>query len=351
MRQRCFLVISLVLILALPCLGMSAPQKPVTVAELALYKGTDRQQILEEGAKKEGRLTFYTTGILKQTVRPLVDAFEKKYPFIKVEIWRAETNQLITRIFEEYKVSKYLADVIELTQNGEIVMEEGGFLQPYYSPNLEYLEDRTIKKGPGGGAFSAAHYQSGIGLGYNTKLINRDQLPKTYQDLLDPKWKGKLTIVGSNTGITWMGGILDTYGEEFVGKLADQKFSVHAVSARALLDMAINGEYNFSPTIFDSHVAKSKGEGAPVDWIPLEPVSIFLGQIMLPKHSPHPHAALLFIDFDLSKQGGELYKMNGYVSPRKDVPGEKIYKKHYGPRSTKQVEHWNNVFDKLFIEK
>ncbi len=346
-----FYVYILATLFVLTGISVSAQKSSMTVAELALYKGADRQQILEEGARKEGRLVYYTTEILKQTLRPKVDAFQKKYPYIKVEIWRAGTEALVPRALEEYAAGKHTADLLGVTQEGGIVMREKGILQPFYSPNLFYIEEGAISKAPDEGAFSAGHYENGHGLGYNTKLINREQVPKTYQDLLNPKWKGKVAIAGSNTGVNWMGAMFLTYGEEFVKKVAQQNFDVHMVSARAILDMIINGEYIFSPTTTDAHVIKSRQEGAAVDWVPLEPVPAYIGQIALYKHSPHPYAALLFIDFDLSKEVGELYKANGYNSTRKDLSGEKTYKKFYGARSTKEALEWDELFKRLFLKK
>ena len=119
----------------------------------------------------------------------------------------------------------------------------------------------------------------------------------------------------------WVGVMLATYGEDFVRQMAKQDFTVHAVTANAVLDMVINGEYMLSPFQSDAQVSVSKKSGAPIDWVPIEPVPIMLGQIVLPKHSPNPHAALLFLDFELSKEIGELHKATGYVPTRKDVPG------------------------------
>ncbi|MFC1814616.1 ABC transporter substrate-binding protein [Thermodesulfobacteriota bacterium] len=328
-----------------------AAQKPKTVAELALYKGADRQQILEEGAKKEGKLVFYTTQIVKQTVRPLVNAFQKKYPYIKVEFWRASMSKIIPRVREEFKSGKHIVDVISFTQAGEMVLEELGIIQPFYSPNLVQIEDDALKKAQGGGTFYAGHYISGKGMGYNTELITKDQLPKSYQDLLDPKWKGKLTLAGSNSGVYWMGTLLATYGEDFVRQMAKQNFDVHVVSGRAILDLVIAGEYVFSPTCFDAHVTYSKKMGAPIDWVPLEPAHAILHQIVLPKRLSHPHAALLYIDFDLSKKAAELYKAGGYISPRKDVANQLKYKKYYGPESTKQFMRWTKLFRELFMKQ
>ncbi len=326
----------------------AAAKKPMTLAELALYKGADRQKMLEEGAKKEGTLVFYTTGTQAQY---LVKAFQKRYPYIKVELWRGGTDEVLPKILEEYKAGRYVVDVIGPTQAAEIVLREAGLLQPFYSPELASIEEEAMNKATGGSVYSAQHFQSGVGLGYNTKLIKKEQLPKSYQNLLEPKWKGKLPIVGSETGVLWMGGLLAAYGEEFIKKLAAQQFIVHMVSGRALNDMVVAGEFDFSPTIFDSHVDASKKKGAAVDWIPLEPVSCNLGQIMLPKYSVHPHAAMLYIDFDLSREAGEIYKAEGYNSPRKDVANLRNYKKFYGFESTAEVAKLNRLFKNLFLHK
>jgi len=327
---------------------LAAAKKPSTVAELALYKGVDRQKILEEGARKEGKLSFYTTGT---QAKYIVQAFEKKYPFIKVEAWRANTREVVAKILEEYRAKKTASDIIGGTDAAGIVLREASLLQPFYSPEVPYIEEGAVEKAPGGGVFSVGHFQSGRGIGYNTKLIKKEALPKTYQDLLNPKWKGKMPIVGDWGGVVWMGGILSTLGEDFVRKLAQQDFIIHMVSARALNDMIVAGEYALSPTISDSHVAASKQDGAPVDWLALEPVACNLGQILLHKDALHPHAAMLFIDFDLSKEAGEIYKTEGYNTPRTDVANLRKYKMFFGFTSSQEVKRVSDLFDKLFLKK
>jgi len=329
----------------------SAAKSPTTPAELALYRGADRQQILEAGAKKEGKLILYTTGILNQTVTPKVNAFQKKYPYLKVEIWRAETVSLVSKYLQEYGAGRYAVDVIEVTQSGEVILEEKKALLPFFSPNLSSIDSDAIKKSPGGEALAVGTYESGRVLGYNTKLVKKEQLPRSYKDLADPKWRGKVALAGSSSGVNWMGTILNFNGEELVQKIAKQNFDLHEVSARAVLDMVINGEYALSPTCTDSHVIESKKKGAPVDWIPLEPVQVNSGQIMLPPNPPNPHAALLYVDFNLSREVGELYLGTGYDSPRKDIPDQKTYKKYYGPDTTEQFAKWLEIFNKYFIKK
>ena len=330
--------------------ALPAQKRPATVAELALYNGADRQQILEEGARKEGKLTFYTTHILNKLY---VDAFQKKYPFIKVESWRASTNALLPRILEEHKSARHTVDVIEASQLVMLVTQKMGMLQPFYAPNLAFIEEDAITRAPGEGIFRATMRESGIGLACNTKLIAREELPKTYQDLLDPKWrgKGKVAIGFDTSGRSWMEAMLFAHGEEFVRRMANQNFDLHAVTSRGILDMMINGEYRLSPTIYDSHVSASKKKGAPVDWFPLEPVPVTLSQAALYRYTSRPHSALLFLDFEFSKESAEIMKATGYTSNRKDYAGEKSYKKYYGTETAEAEAKMAELFSRLFVKK
>ncbi len=344
-------VIVLTVALAFPGGGLSAANKP-TVADLALYQGADRQQILEAGARKEGKLVFYTTGTIEQSVGPLVEAYKKKYPFMTVEIWRADTNALTSRIVEEFRAGKSAFDTVEGTQTNMMMLQKVGIVQPFYSPNLAHMEKEALTLAADGAAYAAVFRATGIGLGYNTKLIGKGQLPKTYQDLLDPKWKGKMALAGSSTGTNWLGAILAAHGEEFVKRLSQQDFVVHMISGFALLNMVSNGEFALSPTIFDSHAIAAKAKGAPVDWLPLEPVHVNAGQIALAKEARHPHAAMLFIDFELSREGAEIQKSRGYAHLRKDVSSlTQPYKKYFGSDSIEEVRKAQALFNRAFLKK
>ncbi len=346
-------VLFLMAMLLLPGQVLGAAKKPATMAELAMYSGADRQQILEEGAKKEGKLTFYTSGILKQAVNPVVESFKKKYPYIKVDIWRASSMELISRSTEEFRAGRQQFDAMEGTQTNMLVIQQVGIVQPFTSPNLAQMEDEAKTAAPGGGVLAVAFRSSGIGFGYNTKMLGKDQLPKTYQDLLDPKWKGKLAIAGSDTGVNWLSAIYRNVGEDLLKKIANLGYPVHMVSGQALLDMIVNGEYAASPTIFDSHVFGSKKRGAPVAWVPLEPVRVNVGQIALAKQAPHPCAALLFADFELSRESGEIHRGVGYDSFRKDVAPvlDQRYKRYFGKDTMEAVREEHALFDKLFVKK
>jgi len=343
------LVLVLAILSSLPCPILAAAKKPVTLAELALYKGTDRQQILEEGARKEGKVTLYTSGT--QAVNPVTEAFEKKYSFIKVDSWRASSAPLISRTVEEFRSGRYAFDVMEGTQSNMMVLQELGIVQAFYVPNLIFMEEEGMTPAPGGGVYAVALRSHGVGFGYNTKLVSKAQLPRTYQDLLDPRWKGKLAVAASDTGPNWAGTIYHKYGEELLRKIAAQDFTIHTVSALTLLDMIVNGEYPASPTIFDSAVFGRKQKGAPVAWVPLEPVRVNVGQVALAKHAPHPYAALLFADFKISKESAVIHRGLGYDNFRKDVlPIEQRYKKYFGQDTIEEVKEEHDLFNRLFMK-
>ena len=178
-RIGCLLVHVLAAVFVFTGIAMSAQKKPATVAELALYDGADRQQILEEGARKEGKLTFYTTSQEEAVYNPKLAAFQKKYPYIKVEMWRASSTNLLPRVVEEYMAGRNVVDIIELSQVSQLAMEDKGILQPFYSPNFAFIHEGAIRKAPGSGAFAAGFREGGYGLAYNTKLIARKEIPKT----------------------------------------------------------------------------------------------------------------------------------------------------------------------------
>lgn len=241
---------------------------------------------------------------------------------------------------------------MEGTQSNMMVMQGMKIAQSFYVPNLAYIEEDGITPAPGGGVYAAALRVHGVGFGYNTKLLSKAQLPKTYQDLLDPRWKGKLAIT-DDTGPSWAGTINHFYGEDLLKKIAQQDFAVHTFTPLTLLDMIIAGEYSASPTIFDSAVfGRKKAKGAPVAWVPLEPVRVNVGQVALAKHAPHPYAALLFADFKISKESAEIHRGLGYDSFRTDVlPVEQRYKKYFGQETIEAVKVEENLFNKLFIKR
>jgi len=241
-----------------------AANAPMSPAQLALYQGADREKILTEGAKKEGQLTLYDS---HTWFRTFVKEFEKKYPFIKVSEWRNDSKNVIRRAMEEFKSSRNLADVIETTAEGMGLMKRDAMFQEYYSPEARYYPDDVKSKGKNG-LYYLGDRETYNSLGFNTNVIGPNEAPRMLKELLDPKWKGKMSIVSTSTGVRWIGNTLNTMGREFLDKMAEQELKVQDMSGAALSGLVASGEVPLSPTIFDADVTVAKQKGAPIEWRP-----------------------------------------------------------------------------------
>jgi iron(III) transport system substrate-binding protein len=207
--------------LATPTMGFTAGAS-MSVAQIALYQGADREKILIEGAKKEGQLTFYNS---HTWFRTFVKDFEKKYPFIKVAEWRNDSKNVLRRVLEESKAGRSIVDVVETTPEAMGVMKRDGLLQEYYSPEARHFPEELKPKGKHG-FFYLPDRETYNSLGFNTSLILPADAPRTMKDLLNPKWKGKMSIAGTSTGVRWVGNALDTLGREYLEKMAEQEVRV-----------------------------------------------------------------------------------------------------------------------------
>jgi len=282
-----------------------AQGKPGAVAALAAYNRPDRERILIEGAKKEGKVLWYTS-LAGGPNKQIPQAFEKKYPGIKVEVFRSSSDAIIARVLQEAEAKRYLVDAIETTFPILKIMRESNLLAPYFSPLLAQYDDEVKELADQGLVYWVSDRESYIGVAYNTNMIKGSALPQSYGDLLKPELKGKLGFATSDTGTRVMGAMLTFKGEEFVHKLKAQDVTLHAVSGRAILDMVVSGELGASPTSFLSHARVSIKKGAPIKWQPMEVVPSNAGGVVLTAHAPHPHAALLFNDFLLGAEGQKI---------------------------------------------
>jgi iron(III) transport system substrate-binding protein len=332
-----------------------------TVAEIALMKSADREKVLIEGAKKEGKVVFYTGLIVDQVVRPVKAAFEKEYPFLQVEFFRGNSDRLAQKMLAEYQAKRYEVDVVSGSSAATILLR-AGVMQRFYSPPIaEYPSE--LKDANGFWGSTNVYFMT---LGYNTKMVKASELPKTYEDLLNPRWKGQMmwsTSRGSGAP-QFIGNILLTKGEEagkaYLQKLKQQNIAKSTASARQILDLVIAGEYPMAIQIFNHHAYISKKAGAPVDWQPLEPVTATINSIGLAKNAPHPHASMLFLDFVLSKKGQKVFQAANYLPAHPDIPALQPDLKPGGGRFKKanylspeilfdKSNEWSDYFDKEFL--
>jgi iron(III) transport system substrate-binding protein len=336
-------------------LSHSAQSKPLSPSELALYQGADREKILLEGARKEGQVTFYTSNTW--VAGPVSQEFEKKYPFVKANVWRSDSKSLLKRLTEEVTAGRFLADVVETSPEYITILLRNNILQEHLSPELSaYGEDGKVKGKRG--VYAWTNREIYISLGFNTKLVPPAEAPKTVKDYLDPKWKGKMSIAGTTTGVQWVGAVVESMGREFLEKLSAQDINVQNMSGAALSGLIASGEVPLSPTIFNSNIFTHKQQNAPVDWRPLDPVIAGVGSSGMIVNSPHPHAALLFLDYLHSKFGQQVALKGGLSSARTDIGSleqkfKKVYiESEYTPEEfEKKFNEWETLMRRLFIQK
>jgi ABC-type Fe3+ transport system substrate-binding protein len=342
------------------CALFRSASSAATVEEVALMKSANREKSLIEGAKKEGKITLYTGLIVDQVVRPVKDAFEKEYPFIQLEFFRGNTERLAQRMLAEYQAKRYEVDVISGSAAATI-LQRAGLMQRFYSPPIaEYPPELKDPKGFWGS--TNVYFMT---LGYNTRTVKASELPKTYEDLLNPRWKGQMmwsTSRGSGAP-QFIGNILLSMGQEagkaYLRKLKAQNVAKSTASARQILDLVIAGEYPLAIQIFNHHAYISKTAGAPVDWQPLEPVTATNNSIGLAKNAPHPNAAMLFLDFVLSKKGQRVFQAVNYLPAHPEVaalqadlkPGIRFKKANYLSPDVllDKGNEWSDYFDKEFL--
>ena len=277
---------------------------------------------LVEAAKKEGTVVWYASVIANQLARPMVAAFEKKYPGIKVQLVDGQATDLVVKLINEGKAGNIQADVSHGAANIRAPLEDAGLVDTYLPESAkDYSGDL---KDPG----SKWVAQSMLYLlpAYNSDMVAEKDAPKSFEDLLDPKWKGKMAwtnamVQGGAPG--FIGTVLGSMGEEkgmdYLRKLSAQKMINVPANQRVVLDQAIAGEFPIALSVFINHVAISAQKGAPIKPILVNPVTGIIDTAFLIKGAKHPNAGKLLIDFIVSKEGQEIFRDADYIPAHPEV--------------------------------
>ena len=268
-----------------------------------------------EGAKKEGAVMWYTSMAIDQS-KVVVDRFQQRYPFIKTSFLRLGGGAVMNRVLTEARAGKHLFDVVG--GRGEMIQafKERGLLASYRSPETAMIDPDLFDKD----GYWYVYYVVPNALGYNTKLVKKEAVPKTYEELLHPKWKGR-KISMDNEGYLLLQGLSSAWGREkaidYMRKLAGQE-PVLSRGNTERVTMTSAGEYPL--VIAYAHaVEREKFKGGPMDWIALEPAVVEIDPLMIGSKAPNPNAARLFLDYVLSKEGQEMLLEFQRIPVRKDV--------------------------------
>jgi iron(III) transport system substrate-binding protein len=281
------------------------------------YRGADRDTRLVERAKREGSVVLYTS-LAPTESQPLSDAFQRKYG-IKVVLWRGLSDQVVQRVVVEARGRRNAVDVIETNGPEMEMLAREKLLGAIHSPYLADLPPGAI---PGHRTWFPDRFNFYV-VGFNTTKVQRSQIPATFEGFLDPKWKGRIAIEA--TDAEWMATLVKTWGEakglDYFRKLAALRPDVRKGHI-LLANLVVAGEVPVGLTAYNSNIVPLKRKGAPVDFVPVQPVVARPQGIGVARNAPHPHAALLFTDFVLSPEGQKLLESLGRVPASLRVKSE-----------------------------
>lgn len=346
--MRAFLL-ALALLVAGPGLPQAAADQ-AAVAAIAQFEGPDRTQRLIEGARKEGSLTLYTS-LTVEDMAALNSAFEKKYG-VKVRMWRAAADKVLQRAVTEARGGRFDVDVLEASTPALESLHRENLLAPVKSP---YQADLMPDAVPAHRAWVGSRLNVFVHA-YNTDLVKKAELPKTYQDLLHPRWKGKLGIEAADED--WFASVVNGLGEEAGLKLFRTLAAGNGISVRKghtlLTKMVASGEVPFALTVYNFTAEQLKQKGAPMDWYVMQPAVARANGLGLARNAPHPHAALLYYDFMISEEGQRILSSRDFLPTSKkfDSPFKNIPLKLVDPaQMLDESDKWTRLYDEIFVKQ
>lgn len=309
MKRRAFLALAL----ASTSAALASP-----VADIAQHEGSDRQQRLLEGARREGGVLNLYTSLTVEDMGALNAAFEAKYG-IRIRMWRAASDKVVQRVLAEARGGRHEVDIVETNAPPLESLHREGVLQAVRSPvHADLIAPALPAHREWAGSRLNVFVQA-----YNTQLVRKQDLPKTYADLLDPRWKGKLGIESSDED--WFAVVLGALGEGEGLKLFRRLVADNGVSVRKghtlLTNLVASGEVPLALTVYNFTAEQVKRKGAPLDWFVIPPAVARANGLALTRRAPHPHAALLYYDFVLGDEGQRLMLERGFMPASRKLEG------------------------------
>jgi iron(III) transport system substrate-binding protein len=342
---------------AILCLVRPAAAASVEDVEKSLRSLTaaQRKAAIEDGARKEGETVWYTSMSLTDFPK-IVGAFEKSHPYVKVQTNRLSQSSIMPKIETETRAGRFAVDIVGSAPVEMWELKQKNFSASYLSPELRAFPV---------GSFDPQGYWSStevtpLVLALNTKLVANEDVPRSYQDLLLPKWKGKMNF-GSDE-YAWYSVMLDGMGKakglDFMRALARQQLHIPGGSSIMRLQLMLAGESALVIAARGRRATEYKEKGAPIDYRMLDPYPGEPNSLALMRRSSHPHASMLFIDWMLSEEGQTVLAQQ---VPRmtlrkgiKQIPRhQELYKKEFvfvnpasiGPNLNELIASYQQIFN------
>ena len=315
---------------------------------LYMYQGADRDAKVLAEAKKQGQVVMYTSLNLKDSV-PITEAFERKTG-VRVQLWRASSEKVLQRAITEARAGRFACDIIETNGPEMEAAYRERLLEEFHSPHFRDLPPAAFPKH----RHWIADRFNFFTIGYNTNLVKPEEVPQKYEDLGHPRWAGRVGIEASD--VDWFGAMVKSMGEEkgmaFFRKLAQARPEVRT-GHTLMAELVASGEIALAATLYNHNVERLIVKGAPVKWKAIAPTFGRPNAIGCAKRAPHPHAALLFADFMLSREGQTLIK------ERNRVPSSLAVDTHLNKFAFQMIDpvitldendKWEKIWSDLFLK-
>ena len=335
------------------CFSITAPGAAITLPELASrvanLERSEREALLIKGAREEKEVLFYGTTPVTQ-VAVLRKSFNARYPFVELKHFYGLRQQILNKALSEFRGGAQLADVLMTDLSYGSLFVKEGVSHPVTTPEVKRYVHGSYD--PAGNWYTM--YLLSMALMYNRNMVKPADVPRSYQDLLDPKWKGKMVFDPEAAYV--MAAMEHAWGKEkardYLARLAKQNLILMRGSALST-QLVAAGEHPIGILVNGETTAEIREKGAPIGFSILAPKIIKPNGFFVAKRSPHPHTALLFADWALSEEGqrvlavelGKGVAMTGLPVKYKDFQGEPDY--IVGPEFGGQLKQYMSEFQKI----
>jgi iron(III) transport system substrate-binding protein len=302
-----------------------------------------------ECARKEGEVMVYHSTQLED-LKPVFDAFTKKYG-ISVKDWRSSSENVVQRVISEARANRHTVDLIENNSPEMEATRREKLLRRMDSRHFAELRPGTLP----------AHHEYATSTmdvfvqAYNTDKVKREELPKTFDDLADPRWKGRLGIELDDEA--WFGTLLDNLGQEKGLKLFNDIVARNGVSVRKghtlLAQLVATGEVPLALTVYNYKPPQIKAKGGKIDWIVLQPAIAQLHGVAVTAKAPHPCAAALLFDFFLG-EGQPILAARDFVPANSKVPspfGDMPIKFIDPAEALDKQDQWIKLYEETVVKR
>ena len=350
-RTPCLLLAFLCAVLAVPAQAVDPSPE---VAAVAALRGADRTAKLVAGAKKEGELMVYSSLTPGDQIK-LAEDFKTRYG-VTIKFWRGSQSNIISRVMSETRGGRYLFDAIETNAPQIEAISREGLLQDVGSP---YVDQELIPETVPPHHEWAPDRLNMVVFAYNTTAIRKEDLPRAWKDLLDPKWKGRIGL--ESTNVEWFETVVEAMGEkaglDFFRRLGESGVAVRTGHTHST-GLVIAGEIPMMIGVFSHDVDRMKPKNAPIDWFVLPPAVILPSAVGVSRRALHPYAAALFLDYMLTdgqRFYTEVYRVpanKSYDTPvRRLVQHGDAYRVVDAQKSMEDHDKWVKLYKRLIVER